>query len=345
MVSLRRLANLAGVSHVTVLRALRGELRMRPETRQRILDMAELYQYEHRPQPVIQKKSGLIGMLVGDVSSPVYSRALKGALQEAFLHDYRVVTLESHHNVQHSCKALEVFIDMQVEGVLLAPGHYHQIPSQYLYRLHSNMIHTAAYSPSSYNIFPIAIDSVVNNTPKLFDLIISYLMDLGHRDIAYLGPINSFTGEKCYDYQIFIETIRKKHLPEPVCCDAGVDSSDAVFESFIHQLINTPNSSTAVVVWSDQFALKLLQAANLAGYQIPRDISVISSGNCWMTQSSIPALTTVEQHFDKMAQYAMLSLVNKIKNNISPSHQEIETIEVDPQLVIRKSCGRPRKRV
>jgi DNA-binding LacI/PurR family transcriptional regulator len=343
MVSLRRLADLAGVSHVTVLRALRGERRMSDDTRQRILDLAELYNYEHHHQTSIQKKIGLIGMLVGDVSSPVYSRALKGALQEAFLHDYRVITLESHHNVQHSCKALEVLIDMQVEGVLLAPGHYHQIPSQYLYRLHSNMIHTVAFSPSSFKIFPIAVDNVINNTAKLFDIVIGHLMDLGHRDIAYLGPIKSFTGVPVYDYHVFLETIERRHLPQPCCFEIDDNSSSSVIENVIQQIISAPRQPTAAVAWSDSIALKFIQVFSLAGYQIPRDMSVTGSGNCWMTCNSIPALTTVEQHFDTMAQYAMKSLINRIMNNVSPSHNDIETTEIDPQLIIRNSCGRPRK--
>jgi LacI family transcriptional regulator len=76
--TIRKLAEICGVSPATVSRSIRGEVPVKAETRRRIREAADLHQYRPRPSPRTRgaARSGLIGALLPAMDHPFAQRLL-----------------------------------------------------------------------------------------------------------------------------------------------------------------------------------------------------------------------------------------------------------------------------
>ncbi|HEY3378422.1 MAG TPA: LacI family DNA-binding transcriptional regulator [Armatimonadota bacterium] len=330
MTSLRQLAKLAGVSHMTVMRVLRQEPYVRAEIRQRVLELAELYAYRPAPKAEASAKPPLIGCLVPDIASSVYGRLVKGVLGAAFAESYQVIMLESNHQVTHSCKALEVFAEHQVQGVVLGPGHADIIPTSFLLELWGQGIHVVDMCERS---FPQSIDIMLRNEDAQMEIAVRHLYDLGHRAFAFVGHQLHYASQAL---QAFRRSMERRALPAAhfdifECSDA---QALAAFRALSYQ-------PTAIVAWSDYVAAQLCRTLFTAGFHLPHDVSIVGCGNLQLSQYNTPPLTTVEQSYEETGRQGVELLIRRIQSGLAPGEYAKETHEIPPKLIIRASCTRP----
>ena len=78
--TIRDIANMAGVSHMTVSRVLNDASKVRSETRARVLSIVRAHNFTPNPKAraFSSNKSRIIGLLVSDISNPFYAE-LAGA--------------------------------------------------------------------------------------------------------------------------------------------------------------------------------------------------------------------------------------------------------------------------
>ena len=186
MVSIRKLAQLAGVSHITVSRALRNAKYVAPETKARIRALAEEYAY-HLPDPSlasIEGTSRLLGCLVPFVATDYYGRILAGVMERAFRENYRVIVLETHGKLTQTQHALYVLIEHQVAGVLIGTGHEDTIPREPLLALLSHGIMPVSINHAT-TALPIA--SIGTDEAALAEHAVRYLMHFGHQRIGFVS--------------------------------------------------------------------------------------------------------------------------------------------------------------
>ena len=81
-----------------------------------------------------------------------------------------------------------------------------------------------------------------------------------------------------------------------------------------------------------------LRAVFEAGLQAPRDISIAGIDDIPAAAMTIPALTTIRQPIQKMVQAAFDLL---IQSPARRAERQQRCVVVQPELMIRESCGRP----
>ena len=96
-----------------------------------------------------------------------------------------------------------------------------------------------------------------------------------------------------------------------------------------------PEGIDAVVGLNDLSSLALLQALHDSGIRCPEDIKIVGYDNEYLSQYSIPPLTTVDENCPLQARMIVDSLLKKI------NHPEEEMkgcfMTVIPQLIVRES--------
>lgn len=171
------------------------------------------------------------------------------------------------------------------------------------------------------------IDEVICDGKKASSMAIEYLLDLGHRKIAYIGDC-SYESR----YVGYCDTLINKNIPINYSFIIPTNQTEEEgYNAMVSILKN--NEITAVLCANDATAigaLKALQKGDLS----KKAISVISIDNIEEAQSTNPLLTTVNIPREDMAHMAVSVLIDRIKCK----HKEHVRIEFPCKIVVRDSC-------
>ena len=107
----------------------------------------------------------------------------------------------------------------------------------------------------------------------------------------------------------------------------------------MEQLLKLSPLPTAVFCFNDLTAIGVIAKISAAGLNVPRDISVLGFDNICLAPHVVPALTTVSQQKERLAELAVETALNLLAGG-PPSKREL----LPCKLVIRDSTAPPRKR-
>ena len=190
---------------------------------------------------------------------------------------------------------------------------------------------------SSPNVWEF--DSVVVDFTYGVNIAMSYLYELGHRNIGYIGakvvPHNDLNGIELVNYReetykTFMQSIGNYR-------DEWVYKGNFTLEDgydLMKKMLANKEIPTAVFIASDPMAIGAYKAIVEEGYSIPEDISIIGFDDIITAKFLTPALTTVKVYTDFMGESAVDILLERIKKNIKISRK----IVLPVKLIERESC-------
>jgi DNA-binding LacI/PurR family transcriptional regulator len=168
-------------------------------------------------------------------------------------------------------------------------------------------------------------------------MIINHLIQLGHREIAFLGERyaerrmqyfkNAMKDHGLNDSTVLITQTRH--------WQAGYELADQLLTKYKKQKI------TAVVAEYDDIALGAMRRFKEAGFRVPDDLSIVGFDDANYCRYLPIALTTVESHIDEMCEIALDILYKKIQN---PQYRVVQNISIVPDLIYRESTSAPASR-
>lgn len=185
-----------------------------------------------------------------------------------------------------------------------------------------NQVFYTGYSPSS------DCDSVWYNFNNGGYKQCEHLIIKGHKDIGFIG--NSSVYKNKEKVLGIISALEDYKLP--VREEFFIYTEDN-FEEKVTKLMSRKYRPTAIICQWDYTAIRLIKFLYEKDLKVPRDISVIGSGNTEISLLSIPALTTLELNID----YACESAVDLLLKRISRPNKPFENIAINSTLVERDS--------
>ena len=343
MPSLRKLAELSGVSPSTVTRALRNDTRIGAATRTRIQQLAEQYHYlpNRLMQSLVSGRSQAIGVLAPSIITPYSVRLLSGILQQATQSGYQILIKESHGELTTSLAAIQTFIEQRVDGILLDTGHLEPIPRKTILEMRSHHVIPIGLDATT---FMGEVDRVHTDEQALTLAAIDYLLHLGHTRIAFFGRTvgGQWLGRGAYMQQAFkLRLLSTRYFidvkePPPY--------TNVPLGDMLAQLRQQPVPPTAIIAWEDPLAALILKEATRLGLQVPGQLSVLGFGNLLFSELLTPTLTSFEQHPETVGAEACRLLLQRIQNQQDPLSSVPTAIAIKPTLIPRESCTRcPRR--
>jgi DNA-binding LacI/PurR family transcriptional regulator len=185
-------------------------------------------------------------------------------------------------------------------------------------------------------------DVVRSSGDKGIAMVVTYLADIGHRQIAYVDPTSMPPGRlRRRGYE---RTTKKFGIVADVLEMPGDYAESDYFEEVgsaaARILLQRPQLPTAVVAPNDHTAVGVLQVFLRNGVRVPQDVSVTGFDDAPIARLSAIDLTTVRQDPGLLGVAAVEAAVRRIKNpEVRPAQTVIET-----SLVIRGSTASPRRR-
>jgi len=323
-------AALAGVSHQTVSRVLNDHPRVRPETRQRVLDaIAQLgYRRNSAARALVTRRTGTIGVvtsgsaLFGPTSTLI---ALEHAARDAGLF-VSVATVPTWRADQVST-VLEHFMSQGVDGVVVIAAHDDAVVAVQAF---DEPVPIVMVGPKNLPgpLHSVAVDQYAGGR-----LAVRHLLELGHRDVVHLaGPVDWL------DARWRIEGWRDELAAAGIRAGEPIPGDWSAQRGYdVGRELASGELPTAVFAANDQLALGLLRAFAEAGLRVPTDVSVVGFDDVDGSAHFFPPLTTVRQEFGALGRRCMELLLGAIAGEC------VDSGLIAPSIMVRASSGPPRR--
>ncbi len=321
-------ARLAGVDVSTASRVLRGEAsqRIRPETRERILESARSLDYEPNTlaQGLRTSRTRTLGLIVPQLDNPVFASAIRGAEKSAARHGYSLLIA---HRESGATDAVYQRLSHRnrVDGLLVASLDDDVLLKQELESTHAPFVLLNRRLPGS----PYC---VVLDSRAAAAIAVDHLAAQGHRRIAHLAgrPGGFNAGERLAGYRDGLARHGIAFDPALVAV-AGytAEGGAAAMRSLLKE------KPTAVLGATLVTAAGAMAVLHEAGLQIPGDVSVVGLHDAAVATMLYPQLTTVQMPTERMGEIACDLLIDLV-NGGTP--QPVAPLPPDG-LVLRASTG------
>lgn len=328
------IAEALGISEATVSLALNNKRVVSEKTRQKVHQTAEKMGYfpNAYAQGLAKKTSGTIGLVVPDITNPYYGELVKYCGERIREKKYNPLFAFSNDSRTIEEQVIDQFISERVEGVLIAPTNKDCLNGDYTRKLERYGIRYMFVTSYYHNIeAPYVMVNLESGSYQL----ISYLLDMGHRDIFFLSsnPEMIPTLTRIQGYRRAFEEYGLE-VDEGKFIDCNAVTFDQAFR-MTENLLRSGRNIDAIVAMNDMMALGSLRSLMNHGIRIPDEISLAGYDDVIFSNVSAIPLTTVKQDISLLGREAVDILVRMLEGK-----QGTETLMIEPELVVRKSTGR-----
>jgi len=334
MVRLKDISVRAGVSIMTVSKALRDAKDVSAATKARIRQIAEAMGYvpDTAARGLRTNTTKLFGVVVSSVMNPVFASIVSAIEENSFENGYEIVLLHSFNEPAREERCLRRLLSRRVDGLFISPAYRMESEARIYQTLAARGTPTLLLGhPANFcHGFPFV-------TPD--DLVGSYqatqhLLKLGHRRIAFLcGKMTApWATERFEGYR---RALREAGLEvdEKLVFDAGSKIEDGA-KAATHML-NENCKATAIQAVNDLVAVGCANTLQQQGWKIPGDVSLIGFGNVLIAEHFRVPLTTMRQAKFRLGA-AAVEMMMKLLRGERPDSRRIPA-----ELVVRQSTAAP----
>ena len=328
-VSLRDIAEHAGVSFQTVGKALNGEGRIAPATRERILAAATELGYV--PNTVARslktRSTRSIGFVASGLASYVLTPLMRGVEREATAQGYFSIFTLAEGDGAHIDQLVQQLLERRVDGVVSA-AIAHQTYAPLI-----DLLGTIP-SVSAVSSFGAGIPHVVEDHRQTGRLTADHLTALGHREIAAItgDPVWQPIVGRLHSFAAGIGQADSDWASRLV--ENGSWTAEGGYRAMNTLLDRTPGI-TAVFVLNDYMAIGAMHALRQRGLRIPEDVSVVGCDDIELTRFTDPPLTSIRISFEDIGAAAVRLLLGRVAGEDAIP----DGVDLPVELMVRGSTG------
>lgn len=336
MPTMKDVARLAGVSVATVSTTLSGASYVSPELKARVHEAIEALGYAQNAMASGLKRGAtrLLGLVVPDITNPFFTALAHAVQVRAQAAGYAVLLASSEQEIAQERTSLRLMRSHQAAGTILCP-----IGDEEAYRDLARDLGPMPAVAVDHATDTMALDAVLLDNRTAARLATAHILEYGHRDVAAIvGPQHLLPGrERLAGFTAALD--EAGIATDPALIRAGSfreeDAHDACLD-----LLRAPGRPTAIFVANNHMLVGVMRALAVAGASCPDDVSIASIDDFPWAAAFAPALTTVRQPVDAMAEAALGLLLGRIGGAEGPPTR----VRLDPALVVRASCALPPRR-
>jgi len=333
-VTIRDIADVVGVHHSTVSRALSPVKRdkISPEVVQKIERTAKKLGYYPNlvASSLKQNRSFAVGVLIPDLMNPVFPPIIRGIQDTAEAAGYTVITANTDDEDVKERDALMMMRGRSIEGMIVATA-----------RRHDPIVEECIESDIPFVLVNRTVDrqdvnAVVIDEDYGIRSVLDHLIALKHERIAHIaGPQNTSTGY--HRAKALSDYLRMHNLPTDLV-EATNRFTIEEGRRAVRRLLARDNRFTAVVASNDLLALGCMDALRDMGVLIPENVSVVGYDDILFLDRMSPALTTVAVPKYEMGSQATKTLLALLGGKSSAP----VILRMQPRLCIRNSTATAR---
>lgn len=294
MVKMKDVAAKAGVSVATVSNVFTGRHFVSPDVKEKVLKAVEDLDYHVNlnARGLKTSRTKTIGVVLPDITKLFFNEVMRGILECAEKHGYRIIVLSSYFDFTVERECISSLRGLNVDGIILdSCCDYHNLKSWASELAH----YEGRYTPIVFienAMDDNLVSSVTIDAYYWSSRVTKYLLSLGKKRILFIsGPLS----------------LRQEHDRlegyKQALKDAGIKIQDSLilksdFSSnssydIMNGLLSKSPKFDAVQASNDEAAIGALKALNEHGIIVPEDIPVCGFDNLFPSTFVSPGLTTV----------------------------------------------------
>ena len=322
-VTLTDIAKACDTSIVTVSKALSDKKGVSDELRKKIKQTAEELEYVI-PKSTTIKNNNIVGVVIperfmnpnGSFYWALYNDLVKIFRQSGYYCLIEILTEDDESNL--------IMPKLITDGAATSLVSLGQLSREYVIELKRNMPNMILLD---YYIHGLDFDSVTTDGYGGGYALTSYLIEMGHEKIGYIGTVRATSS-------IFDRYMG--YLKAMIDNDLEVNSNWRLDDRDNHGTpeITLPDElPTAFVCNCDETAFLTIRLLEAKGLKVPDDISVVGYDNYLISDISKPSITTINVDSQRMAAKAVKLLINRIED---PYH-DASDIKISGSLIEKDS--------
>jgi LacI family transcriptional regulator len=328
--SLRKVAEIAGVSTATVSRAMNSPELVSPELRERIASVVERLGWVPHgvARALATRRTGAIGAIFPTLTHGDFARAIEALQRELTRLGYTLLLACSEYDSGQEYQQVRKFIERGVDAILLVGAEHHHELNGLLERNHVPVLNMFVYAPETHGT------SIGPDNHKALYRLTNHLIELGHRRFGVIAQ-DSLTNDRARARNQGIRDALAEHglAVRPDHLTIGQWTIHEGRELF-RRIINSIPRPTAVICGNGYLAVGALLESQKLGIRVPDDMSIVGYDDIEiMAELPIP-ITTVRVLSDEVGRRAARHIVARVEGSEIP-----QEFECDAEIVVRASSG------
>lgn len=330
--TLEKIGEMAGVSRSTVSRVINNHPNVKPEVRERVMQVVNETGYHPDPaaRSLASHRSGIIGLVIPQAmqsifDDPYFPRLIQGISQACNTHNY-ILSLFLFQTAEEEARLYPKILRNQLfDGLIIASSEKDDMFVSQL------LAHNIPFVLNGRHDNPKVSFVDADNLAGAYNAV-SYLIRLGYRRIATItGPLNTWAGID--RKQGYINALRDRGIAVDPDLSVPGDYTEVSGYEATNRLI--PHKPEAIFIASDTMALGALRALREHGLSAPNDIALVGFDDMPMIATANPPLTTIRQPIQQAGKQTVEVLIDILENGLEPPRHVI----MPTNLVVRQSCG------
>jgi LacI family transcriptional regulator len=339
--TIKDIANFCGVSAVTVSRVLSGSnYPVSVEAKEKIVKAAKELNYQPNlfARGLKTNKSMEIAIMIPSISNPFYTSIVAGVENIALKNGYSIILYNCNNRYTSEAIIIDNIINRRIDKLVLSivgnnPALIKKVVSKGI-----KVVLVDCMMPD------LICNQIYFNYCKGGEVATEYLINRGHRRIAYLGLKPDRQSRNDHFEGVKEAMLRSGLKFDNDCIFVFDDQEDRVENiefkagfTLAKKAIGSVCKPTAIVTANDMMALGALSYFNSVSIKVPDDISMVGFDDSIFSEISHPSITTVKVPAEQMGEMAVKHLLDEIKESKSSKFNII----LEPEMIERQSVSRP----
>lgn len=331
-VTLKFLAEKLKMSVSTVSKALNNYPTINAYTKQRVQEMARDLHFTPNKSAINlkQKRSRIIGVILPNLLDHFFTRSIYGVEQFATQNGYNVIISQSHDELDKEIQSANMLLRSRVDGLIIAISKQTQ---DFAHLDQFEQMGTPVVYYTRNPSFNLSCHKVLGNTFQGCYEATKFLIDRGHKKIAYLGgpKMTNFTHDRFNGY---INALKDSEVPFAAKFVAYTDFDKENTIAAIKNLFADPDDMpTALVAFKEPIlfdAIKYLKSTNHPSFNKIESIGF--GNNAFISYLDSPPIASIEENPESVGENAIKLLLQLINKEVDmENHQKVM---VDCRLVV-----------
>lgn len=330
-ITLDEIAAAAGVSAITVSRALRKPEVVSPAVRERIRIVVEDLGYVPDPaaSALASSRSDVIGVLIPSVTNNVFADVLRGVYSVLEAERFRLQLANSRYSTLEEERLLRIFLSQRPAGLIVAGIDQSESSRKLLFRADCPVVQIMETGPDP-------IDMMVGFSHyEGTRAAVSHLVDRGYRRIAFLGArMDPRTQRRLKGY----ESVLRAHgmLDERlILCTPRASTVQLGCELFADLCYRAPEVD-AVFCNNDDLAVGVLFESQRRRIAVPQSLGICGFNDLEIVAVTNPSITSVRTFREDMGRRA----IRMVLAGIAGEPIDEPAVDLGFELIVRESTAR-----
>jgi LacI family transcriptional regulator len=316
--TIKEVAARAKVSVSTVSRVLNEYPYVSDDTRRRVVAVME--ELDYRPDVAARSmRTGLsraVGLVVSDISNPLFSAIAKGA--DSILHQrgYSLVLANSQNDPDREAELMAALRQRRVDGLIVA------IADERAQALAERLAAFPASVLFDRQVTGAASDAVLSDHAAGMAAALEHLAALGHRRVALVAGSQVQLGSRARVIAFRRHAARLGLVRDRRLVRTGELSRETGYLA-ARELLALPEPPTGLVAGNNQLTVGVLSALRDLGLRVPSDLSLVACDDVDLTRLHEPAIDVIDRDPLELGRAAAALLLERLADQGAPARQVV----------------------